>query len=224
MAGKDDEDTCYVCKSSRYLNPEMRFLINTECYHKMCSNCVDRIFSYGPGPCPYPGCDKILRKNKFKEQLFDDIGVEKEVDCRARVMKVYNKTEQDFDSLEEYNAYLEEIEDLVFSLVNGVNVSEVEAKLEAQRAVKTEPRQPKKDIGGVPATPFTPFNGDRGANTLIALSDSLHDPLNEKLIDQKEFSASGYVPQVYYRRALFEAFMGICCFIDAEKTRPIETT
>lgn len=64
----------------------MRFLINPECYHKMCESCVDRIFSSGPAPCPVAGCHKTLRKAKFRKQTFEDIEVEREVDIRRRVM------------------------------------------------------------------------------------------------------------------------------------------
>ena len=67
----------------------MRFLINPECYHKMCESCVDRIFSSGPANCPVAGCHKTLRKNRFRKQTFEDINVEREVDIRRRVMQMY---------------------------------------------------------------------------------------------------------------------------------------
>jgi hypothetical protein len=50
---------------------------------------VDRIFSGGPSNCPVAGCRKTLRKNKFRKQTFEDIGVEREVDIRRRVMQMY---------------------------------------------------------------------------------------------------------------------------------------
>ena len=78
-------DICPVCKSSRYLNPNMRFLVNPECYHKMCESCVDRIFSQGPAPCPVAGCARTLRKQRFRKQTFEDVKVEREVDIRRRV-------------------------------------------------------------------------------------------------------------------------------------------
>jgi len=81
-------DICPVCKSSRYLNPNMRFLVNPECYHKMCESCVDRIFSHGPAPCPIAGCKRTLRKAKFRIQTFEDLKVEREVDIRKRVARV----------------------------------------------------------------------------------------------------------------------------------------
>ncbi|KAL3230755.1 RNA polymerase II transcription factor B subunit 3 [Nakaseomyces bracarensis] len=126
----DNKDMCPICKTDRYLSPDVKFLVNPECYHKICESCVDRIFSLGPAPCPYKNCDKILRKNKFKTQVFDDVGVEKEVDIRKRVFNVFNKTIQDFDGdLDQYNKYLEEIEDIVYKLDNKIDVAETEEKL-----------------------------------------------------------------------------------------------
>jgi CDK-activating kinase assembly factor MAT1 len=81
----DTSDICPVCKSSRYLNPNMQFKVNPECYHKMCESCVDRIFSHGPAPCPIAGCARTLRKAKFRRQTFEDLKVEREVDIRRRV-------------------------------------------------------------------------------------------------------------------------------------------
>lgn len=122
-------DMCPICKTDKYLSPNMKFLINPECYHRMCESCVDRIFSFGPAPCPYSGCSKILRKNKFKRQVFDDLAIEKEIDVRKRVSAIYNKTEEDFKSLDEYNRYLEEVENIIFKLSNGIDVEETRAAL-----------------------------------------------------------------------------------------------
>jgi len=85
------QDICPVCKSSRYLNPNMRFLVNPECYHKMCESCVDRIFSHGPAQCPVAGCRHTLRKHRFRKQTFGDIQVEREVDIRSEIAKVYDR-------------------------------------------------------------------------------------------------------------------------------------
>ena len=123
------QDMCPICKTDRYLSPDMKFLVNPECYHKMCESCVDRIFAMGPAPCPYPKCGKTLRKNKFKTQIFDNIEVEREVDVRKRVSRVFNKVREDFDTLDDYNKYLEELEDIVFNIVNGVDVEATEQKL-----------------------------------------------------------------------------------------------
>ncbi|KAI9848918.1 MAG: TFIIH/NER complex subunit [Thelocarpon superellum] len=126
-----EDDICPVCKSSRYLNPNMRFLVNPECYHKMCESCVDRIFAHGPAPCPVAGCHRTLRKQRFRKQTFEDIHVEKEVDVRKRVATIFNRRPEDFTSLLAYNDYLEEVETVTFNLLNGVDVADTEVKLAA---------------------------------------------------------------------------------------------
>lgn len=127
---EENKDMCPICKTDRYLSPDLKFLVNPECYHKICESCVDRIFSLGPAQCPYKGCDKILRKNKFKTQIFDDVYVEKEVDIRKRVFNVFNKTIDDFNGdSEAFNKYLEDIEDIVYNLDHGIDVVKTEEKL-----------------------------------------------------------------------------------------------
>lgn len=109
----------------------MRFLVNPECYHKMCESCVDRIFSQGPAPCPVAGCARTLRKQRFRKQTFEDVQVEREVDVRRRVAQVLNRTEAEFQTLRAYNNYLEEVETLTFNLLQGIDVPATEAKLAA---------------------------------------------------------------------------------------------
>ncbi|CAK4033518.1 RNA polymerase II transcription factor B subunit 3 [Lecanosticta acicola] len=124
-----DAEICPVCKTSRYMRPTMRLLINPSCYHKMCESCVDRIFSHGPAPCPSKGCDQTLRKNRFRQQTFEDIKVEREVDIRKSVAQVFNRREEDFETLKDYNDYLNEVEDITFNLINGIDEEEARKKL-----------------------------------------------------------------------------------------------
>ncbi|CAI7663699.1 unnamed protein product [Penicillium glandicola] len=131
---RDEDEVCPVCKSSRYLNPDMRFLINPECYHKMCESCVDRIFSSGPANCPVAGCRKTLRKNRFRKQTFEDIGVEREVDIRRRVMHILNRREEEFDSKRAYDDFLEQREDIIANLVSRIDVAKTEAQLQKYAA------------------------------------------------------------------------------------------
>ncbi|KAI9674891.1 MAG: TFIIH/NER complex subunit [Trizodia sp. TS-e1964] len=133
----EDDDICPVCKSSRYLNPNMRFLINPECYHKMCESCVDRIFSSGPAPCPVAGCHRTLRKQRFRRQTFEDIQVEREVDIRRKLGQVFNRREDEFTTLLDYNNYLEEVETLAFNLLHNIDLTETENKLAAYAAANS---------------------------------------------------------------------------------------
>ena len=108
-----------MCKSSRYLNPAIQFLIEPTCYHKMCASCVDRLFGNGPGDCPVAGCGKRLRAQRFRKQTFGDITVEREVDVRKRVNKVFNRREDEFATKREWDDYLETVEGTTFDIVNG---------------------------------------------------------------------------------------------------------
>lgn len=118
------EDICPVCSSGSYLNQNLKFKLNPECYHKMCENCVNRVFRNGPALCPYQGCSKTLRFNRFRDLTFEDVRIEKEVDIRRRICKIFNKREEDFETMRDYNNYLNQVEDITFDLINGENVEQ----------------------------------------------------------------------------------------------------
>ena len=130
-------DICPVCKSSRYMNPNMRFLVNPDCYHRMCSSCVDRIFAAGRAKCPIAKCPKMLRKAGFRKQVFDDVKMEREKDIRGEIAQVFNRREDEFETLRDYNDYLEMVEDISFGLINGVDVEENQKKLDRYKESNT---------------------------------------------------------------------------------------
>ncbi|KAH6609475.1 cdk-activating kinase assembly factor mat1 [Trichoderma cornu-damae] len=126
----EQDEACPVCKTTRYFNKDMEFRINTECYHRMCKTCVERIFKDGPNQCPYAGCHKTLRLRGFKTAFFGDLSVEREVDIRRRVAAVFNKAEDDFESLDAYNDYLFMVECLTDDLVNGPDEARKKAEMQ----------------------------------------------------------------------------------------------
>ncbi|KAK4105352.1 CDK-activating kinase assembly factor [Parathielavia hyrcaniae] len=133
LAAINTEDMCPVCKTIRYLNKDMEFLINPECYHSMCSNCVNRLFNDGPNQCPYAGCHRTLRRKGFRSAFFGDLAVEREVDIRRRVAAVFNQAEDDFETLRDYNNYLQMVEDLTFDLVSGTDAQRRAAEATLQQ-------------------------------------------------------------------------------------------
>lgn len=52
-----------------------------------CENCVEMLFVRGSGNCVQ--CDTPLRKSNFRVQLFEDPGVDKEVEIRKKVLKMW---------------------------------------------------------------------------------------------------------------------------------------
>ncbi|CAI0394304.1 unnamed protein product [Linum tenue] len=51
----------------------------------------------------------------------------KEIAIRRNISSIFNKREEDFPSLTEYNDYLEEVEDMIFNLVSNPDTQATEA-------------------------------------------------------------------------------------------------
>lgn len=122
-----DDQACPRCKTTKYRNPSLKLMVNV-CGHALCESCVDLLFLKGAGSCP--DCNVPLRRCNFRVQLFEDPMVEKEVDIRRRVLRDFNKKEEDFNSLREYNDYLEEVESIVYNLSNNIDIIGTNKKIE----------------------------------------------------------------------------------------------
>ncbi|XP_033736256.1 CDK-activating kinase assembly factor MAT1-like [Pecten maximus] len=125
-----DDLGCPRCKTTKYRNPSLKLLVNI-CGHSLCESCVDLLFIKGSGACPE--CGTALRRNNFRLQLFEDAYIEKEVEIRKKLSRDFNKKEDDFDSLNEYNDYLEMIETIVFNLSNNEEVENTKKMIEQYR-------------------------------------------------------------------------------------------
>ncbi|KAF7662632.1 hypothetical protein LDENG_00231110 [Lucifuga dentata] len=122
-----DDQGCPRCKTTKYRNPSLKLMVNV-CGHTLCENCVEMLFVRGSGNCVQ--CNTPLRKSNFRVQLFEDPAVDKEVEIRKKVLKIYNKRDFDFSSLREYNDYLEQVEDIVYNLTNNIDVEDTKQKME----------------------------------------------------------------------------------------------
>ncbi|XP_061751244.1 CDK-activating kinase assembly factor MAT1 isoform X1 [Nerophis ophidion] len=122
-----DDQGCPRCKTTKYRNPSLKLMVNV-CGHTLCENCVEMLFVRGSGNCVQ--CETPLRKSNFRVQLFEDPTVDKEVEIRKKVLKIYNKRDLDFPSLREYNDYLEQVEDIVFNLTNNIEVENTKLRME----------------------------------------------------------------------------------------------
>lgn len=122
-----DDQACPRCKTTKYRNPSLKMMVNV-CGHTLCESCVDLLFLKGSGSCPE--CKIPLRRTNFRVQLFEDPMVEKEVNIRKRILRDFNKREEDFGSLREYNDYLEEIETIIYNLANNIDVIETNKRIE----------------------------------------------------------------------------------------------
>ncbi|XP_063803779.1 CDK-activating kinase assembly factor MAT1 isoform X1 [Pseudophryne corroboree] len=122
-----DDLGCPRCKTTKYRNPSLKLMVNV-CGHTLCESCVDLLFVRGSGTCQE--CNTPLRKSNFRVQLFEDPTIDKEVEIRKKILKIYNKREEDFPSLRVYNDFLEEIEEIVFNLTNNMDIEDTKRKIE----------------------------------------------------------------------------------------------
>lgn len=121
-----DDAACPKCKSTKYRNPSMKLMVNV-CGHALCESCVELLFVKGSGSCPE--CHIPLRRVNFRLQLFEDSLVDKEIEIRRRVLREFNKTEEDFPTAREYSDYQEMIEDIIFNLANNIDVQETNKQI-----------------------------------------------------------------------------------------------
>lgn len=119
---------CKKCKSNEYTNKQLCMMIN-ECGHPLCKNCVDNIYALNSGNCHV--CQRLLRKNGFREQKYDDPIIDKETFLRRKLRKTYNLQQDDFATLKEFGDYQERFETLVYNLVFETNVNETNAEIQA---------------------------------------------------------------------------------------------
>ncbi|XP_072946445.1 CDK-activating kinase assembly factor MAT1 [Epargyreus clarus] len=130
-----DDQVCPRCKTTKYRNPSLKLMVNV-CGHALCESCVELLFLKGSGSCPE--CNVPLRRSNFRVQIFEDPMVEKEIDIRKRVLKDYNKKEEDFATIREYNDYLEEIETIIYNLANNIDVVGTNKRIEQYKKENKE--------------------------------------------------------------------------------------
>uniref|UniRef100_M4BTY7 MAT1 centre domain-containing protein n=1 Tax=Hyaloperonospora arabidopsidis (strain Emoy2) TaxID=559515 RepID=M4BTY7_HYAAE len=141
MTAADDADElalrCCVCGTSaeddsNYLNTKMKMLIS-KCGHRLyvhlivlsrsatedekasnpsiCDHCIKREFQH-KREVACAACQKPVKKSQLQDRTIEELNFAKETSVRKKVTKDYNKTEEDFDTLDEYNDYLEMLENL----------------------------------------------------------------------------------------------------------------
>eukprot|EP00591_Stephanopyxis_turris_P000739 CAMPEP_0195512854 /NCGR_PEP_ID=MMETSP0794_2-20130614/4667_1 /TAXON_ID=515487 /ORGANISM="Stephanopyxis turris, Strain CCMP 815" /LENGTH=325 /DNA_ID=CAMNT_0040640731 /DNA_START=21 /DNA_END=998 /DNA_ORIENTATION=- len=131
---------CAVCgvtegDSSNLTQSQLQTNATVGCGHQFCSSCVERELSRKKiFRCPI--CSTHVKRVTLSTRTLDDVQCEKDTSWRRRVLQVYNKVESDFPSLLEYNNYLEEVEDIIYSIVNEEpNAEENKAKVKEYEEV-----------------------------------------------------------------------------------------
>lgn len=111
------------CGNTKAKNNSLVWRIN-ECGCVICNICEDLNFSRGSNKCQT--CQIVIYKHKFRNLVFDDPLVDKEIHIRKQLLCIFNKSEKDFKSLNDYYDYEEMFEDIVHSLTNTNNPNDPE--------------------------------------------------------------------------------------------------
>ncbi|PSS36180.1 CDK-activating kinase assembly factor like [Actinidia chinensis var. chinensis] len=90
---------------------------------------------------------------------------------RKRISSIFNKREDDFPSLREYNDYLEEVEDMTVNLIEGIDVPAIEAKIaqyqkeNAEQIMNAQARKAEEYAAALAASKGQPAQTDNDAGT-----------------------------------------------------------
>lgn len=90
----------------------------------------------------------------------------KEMAIRKRIASIFNKRQEDFPSLTEYNDYLEEVEDMTCNLIEGINVPVIEAKIaeyekeNAEQIMNAQARKAEEYAAALAASKGQPAQAD----------------------------------------------------------------
>eukprot|EP00928_Gymnodinium_smaydae_P037150 TRINITY_DN25830_c0_g1_i1.p1 TRINITY_DN25830_c0_g1~~TRINITY_DN25830_c0_g1_i1.p1 ORF type:complete len:357 (-),score=79.43 TRINITY_DN25830_c0_g1_i1:34-1044(-) len=134
---------CAACKKDCYHSPETPVLYSTVCDHPVCGPCVKRLFR-GPASAARlcPACGVTLRgATDFSDRSRESREVDAEAQIRRQIREIYCKTSQDFASPEEYDEYLEQVEDIICTLASPASQAKVEEtwqRVERYRAANAE--------------------------------------------------------------------------------------
>lgn len=129
------------------------FKVNADakCGHRFCQRCIDNQINRKRNFC-CPICHSVVIQEKVENSLaktiifvyidlpifslsfrqlsvksLDDWEVEKDAKVRRRIRSIYNKKEEDFPTLLEYQNFEERVEDIIFNLVHGIDRETTEA-------------------------------------------------------------------------------------------------
>lgn len=133
----DDEDLCIICKKQKELVQE-KLLTSKKCGHKFHRDCFDRAIAMNRltalecAACKEKGLGLLISRVDLTEKSLDELECETDVEVRKRVMETYIFTQDDFETLREFQDYEQNVEDIIFTLVHGSN----EEKEKAEKNMK----------------------------------------------------------------------------------------
>lgn len=101
------------------------------CGHQVCEDCLKTLFrTVTQIQCPI--CRRPLKRADYSSKYLEEREVEKEIEIRKEVLRVFNKLPEDFPDPEAYNDYLEMVEDLIYDYLIQKNTDIVKSRLKLE--------------------------------------------------------------------------------------------
>lgn len=248
----DGDEQCPACKTKKSASPNLRFKINTKCYHRICESCIDRTYaSGGQNQCPYPGCKNSFWKQNWRTQTFEDLKVEKEINIRRDIYNTLRRDEDEFVDKRAYDDFLELREMFVMNLLLNTDAQSTRQRLNEYReangltrdktktlAASGKPKLSRKvdadypDRSGlieglkriIPEEVLPPYDPLEG---LPVIPDyySINEDMDTGYEQYKKDAAlevEGYDFRDALEESLTRAFAGLGVFVQAEKTGNVD--
>lgn len=135
------EQVCQACGTSSHDAANYRdartFKVNysvdappeARCGHMFCDLCVHKNLNASRKRFVCPVCGAEIRMMTLHTESVAQLDARRDREVRSRVAGVFNKEREDFESERAFNDFLEQAEDVVYKLVNGIDREQVEAFL-----------------------------------------------------------------------------------------------
>lgn len=199
-----NELACPRCKTTKYRNPQLKLLVNI-CGHSLCENCIEMMFANGFAKCYQ--CPTPLKRARYKEQLFQDSKVEKDVQVRRDILRKFTRNQEAFPSLRAYNDYLEKLETVIYNLANDIDLDETNKLLDELRRPDGGIIQVKKEkIARELAYEHKPIKFNYEGPKMPKINERYYKATRPFTIREE---AGGFTADLAISRALTDAFMNL---------------
>ena len=118
MQNFDEIQECPHCHRNKELEPDLQFLFSECCGYALCESCTSQIFNKNTS-LRCPNCNETVNKKKYSKNRLSTQQFQNEASRRTHIHQACNLREDDFDTKQEWNDYLEFVEDLVYDLSHG---------------------------------------------------------------------------------------------------------
>lgn len=126
-------DSCAQCGqremgASNITQAAFKVCSETKCGHKFCAGCIKKEFAT-KSQFKCRKCGVSVTQKRLSEKTQEEAEVERDNIVRRRLLSIFNKQQYDFDTLLQYNNYLDMVEDYIYNIVHGIETEKTESEI-----------------------------------------------------------------------------------------------